>query len=318
VESIMAVLECIDNPLLGFMKEKGEKIPHWEADFIFVEKLWEPLMKILIFIFDQRDTKRPWSLCVYGTTFSGKTTFFDYFTDALSRFKDLDRFGIIKITCLTNATLKGIYRDILHELDWPRSKQDSIQDLEVLVGIAVRKRGCKLIIIDEFNQLYSPEEGVRINEVLKALRNIPNRTLRPLVVVGTMPTRTLIQMDPETSNRFRKEAFPSFEGEGGKDKNAYEIKFELFRKAVDTLDKNLQETIGIVSNFANSRSVLNTLLNGSKGKMGALVKIYEETVNIAVSNGAKELNPSFLKEALAIFNSNDLVNDEYRNSKLNF
>lgn len=312
----MAVQESTENPLLEFMKQNGEKTSHWESDFIFLKKLWEPLMKILVYIFDQRDTQRPWNVCVYGTAFSGKTTFFDHFTDALRRFKDLDRFGIIKISCLTNTTLKGIYRGILDELNWSFTRQDSIQDLEVLVGIAVRKRGCKLIIIDEFNQLYNMEEGIRIKEVLKALRNIPNRTLRPLVVVGTMTTRTLIQLDPETSSRFRKEAFPCFECVNeDKDNQGDKFKFDIFRQAVNALDQNLKETTGIVSNFANNRSILNTLLNGSKGRMGALVKIYEETANIAISNGAKELNHSFLKEALTIFISNNLVSDEYGISK---
>ncbi len=312
----MMVSDDNDNPILKFIREKGEEKPNWEADFIFLEKLWEPLMKCLLYISNQRDTQRPWNLCVYGSAFSGKTTFFNYFVDALMRLKSLDKFGIVKITCLTNTTLKGIYKDILNELNWPYSKQDSIQDLEVIVGIAVRKRECKLIIIDEFNQLYSEEEKIRITEVLKALRNIPNRTLRPLVVVGTMKNKILIEMDPETNSRFRKEEFPSFDGKSDKDKKDNKIKFELFRAAVYTLDQNLRETTGIVSNFAINRSVLKTLLSGSKGKMGALVKMYEEAVNIAISKGAEELNPSFLTEAFAIFNRNKLVNDEYEISKM--
>jgi len=316
MELTMTFSDGNDNPILKFLREDGEEKPNWEADFIFLEKFWEPLMKCLLYISNQRDAQRPWNLCVYGSAFSGKTTFFNYFVDALRRLNHLDKFGIVKITCLTNATLKGIYKDILNELNWPYSRQDSIQDLEVLVGIAVRKQGCKLIIIDEFNQLYSEEEKIRINEVLKALRNIPNRTLRPLIVVGTMKSRILIEMDSETNSRFRKEEFPSFDGKSDTDKKDGEIKFELFRAAVYTLDQNLRETTGIVSNFAVNRSVLKMLLSGSKGKMGALVKIYEEAVNIAISKGSEELNQSFLKDAIALFNRNKLVNDEYEIGKI--
>ncbi|MDP3013457.1 MAG: TniB family NTP-binding protein, partial [Candidatus Subteraquimicrobiales bacterium] len=236
------------NPMLELFKEEGERRRHWEADLIILKELWQPLIRALLATFNQRDTQRPWSLCVYGGTLSGKTTFFNHAIDVFREYKHLDRYGIIKITCLTNSTLKGIYKDILMGLNWPFNTRDSIQDLEVLVGDAVQKRECKLIIIDEFNQLYNKGDGIRVAEVLKALRNIPNRTLRPLVVVGTMTVQPLLKHDRETNSRFRKIEFPHFESSG--------VKWDIFREAVYALDQNLKEATGICSNFANRKSVL--------------------------------------------------------------
>jgi hypothetical protein len=288
------------NPMLELIIEEGERRRHWEADLIVLKELWSPLIRALLDTYNQRDTQRPWNLCVHGGAFTGKTTFFNYAIEALRDLERLDKYGIIKVTCLTNTTLKGLYKEILLRLNWPFTKQDSIQDLEVLVGDAVRKRGCKLIIIDEFNQLYNRGDRIRVEEVLKALRNIPNRTLRPLVVIGTMTVQSLLKQDRETNSRFRKIDFPCFESSGEK--------WELFREAICALDNILKNTAGIESNFANRLSILKTLFNESQGKMGALVKIYEETVQIALSKEAKELDHPFLLEAVATFRRNEFVN----------
>ncbi len=288
------------NPMLELIVEESERRRLWEADLIILKELWIPLIRALLDTYNQRDTQRPWNLCVHGGAFTGKTTFFNYVIEALRDNDDLDRFGILKVTCLTNTTLKGLYKEILLKLNWPFSKQDSIQDLEVLVGDAVRKRRCKLIIIDEFNQLYNRGDRIRVEEVLKALRNIPNRTLRPLVVIGTMTVQSLLKQDKETNSRFRKIEFPCFESSG--------VKWELFREAIYALDNNLKNTTGIDANFANRVSILKTLFNESQGKMGALVKIYEETVQIALSKEAKELDNPFLLEAVATFRRNEFVN----------
>lgn len=293
-------------PMLELIKEEGEKRHLWEADLIILKELWLPLIHALLDTYNQRDNQRPWNLCVYGGTFTGKTTFFNHAIDAFREHKNLDQYGIIKVTCLTNSTLKGMYKEILLGLNWPFSRHDSIQDLEVLVGDAVNKRRCKLIIIDEFNQLYNRGDGIRVEEVLKALRNIPNRTLRPLVVVGTMTVQALLKQDRETNSRFRKSEFPHFEEKGNK--------WEIFREAVNTLDQNLKETTGIDSNFANRKSVLETFFKASHGKMGALVKIYEETVQIALSREVKELDIRFLQEAVATFRRNEFLN-EYETSE---
>jgi len=288
------------NPMLELINEEGERRHHWEANFIILKELWLPLIHALLDTFNQGDTQRPWNLCAHGGAFTGKTTFFNYAIEALRLNKRLDKYGIIKVTSLTNTTLKGLYKDILLKLNWQFTKQDSIQDLEVLVGDAVRKRGCKLIIIDEFNQLYNRWDTIRVEEVLKALRNIPNRTLRPLVVIGTITVQALLKQDKETNSRFRKIEFPCFESGG--------VKWELFREAVYALDHNLKETTGIDSNFASHPSVLQTLFRESQGKMGALVKIYEETVQAALSKEAKELDSPFLLEAVATFRRNEFVN----------
>jgi hypothetical protein len=288
------------NPMLELINEECEKRHHWEANMIILKELWRPLVDALVKTFNQGDTQRPWNLCVHGGAFTGKTTFFNYAMEALRDRERLDRYGIIKVTSLTNTTLKGLYKDILKKLNWPFTKQDSIQDLEVLVGDAVGRRGCKLIIIDEFNQLYNRGDRIRVEEVLKALRNIPNRTLRPLVVIGTITVQSLLKQDKETNSRFRKIEFPYFESGGAK--------WELFREAVYALDINLKETTGIESDFASHLSVLKTLFSESQGKMGALVKIYEEIAQTALSKEAKKLDHPFLAEAVATFRRNEFVN----------
>lgn len=290
------------NPMLELIKEESEKRHSWQANLIILKELWRELICALVYTFNQKDTQRPWNLCIYGNSFSGKSTFINYAIDSLREHERLDRYGIIKIPSLTNPTLKGLYKDILRQLNWPFSKQDSIQDLEVLVGDAVRKRECKLTVVDEFNQLYDDkEDGIRVAEILKALRNIPNRTLRPMILIGTTTVQALLRQDMETNSRFRKMEFPCFESSG--------VKWELFRETVYGLDRNLKDTAGIDSDFANRKSALKMLFNESQGKMGALVKIYEETVQIALSKGAKELDQSSLQEAVKIFRHNGFVNE---------
>lgn len=300
------------NPIRGLIEAEVGR-PHWESDLIVLTELWRPLIRILLDTIMQRDKQRPWNLCVYGNTLTGKTTFFKYAIPALKEYlaknlpkrletpyrdtENISKYGIVITRCLTNTTLKGFYKSILLELNWGYSKQDSIQELEMKVGNAVEKQGCLLIVIDEFNQLYNKGDNKRYEEVLKALRNIPNQTRRPIVVVGTKKVLTVLKEDPETNNRFKKIEFPRF------------INNELFQATVAVLDQNLLETTRIESDFARYKTVINKLFIKSQGKMGALVQLYEEAVRIALLNKAEKLIPSFLDEAITIFDENTLLND---------
>jgi hypothetical protein len=70
------------NPMEALLVEEGER-PHWEADLIILKDLWRQLVRTLLDTFNQRDKHRPWNLCVWGNTLTGKTTFFNYFIPAL-------------------------------------------------------------------------------------------------------------------------------------------------------------------------------------------------------------------------------------------
>ena len=292
-----------NNFMMDLVDEADKELPRWNTDLIIPKELWKPIVWWFLYIYNQKNSDRPENLCLYGYTDEGKSTFLNHLVPSMRKRYNLNRFGIIKISCLTNTTLRGLYQSILRELDWPFPSQARIQDLEPIVGKAVRERNCKLIIIDEFSQLHDKNDIIRQAEVLKALRNIPKGTLRPIVVVGVKKILELLQKDQETNNRFFKVEFPRFELV--KDKITY------FLKTVKALDKNLYDTKKIVSTFASDDCVLKQLYEISKGKMGTLVMIYEWTVRFAISENAKELKFEHLKKAqILIENSQKNADDE--------
>lgn len=176
----------------------------WNANLIIPDDFWDDITVKLIDTYIQKDSQRPQNLAIIGNPFSGKSTYIKYAIEAIRQIDHLNTFGIVRVSCLTNATLKGTYLDILKNgLGWSYSKQDSIQDLEMRLEDAVKFQKCKLIVIDEFNQLEDRFGEVRIAEVLKALRNVPTRIQRPLVIVGTGHLEDLLKRDVETNSRFR-------------------------------------------------------------------------------------------------------------------
>lgn len=291
-----------DNPIKEHVDEikKKRRDCDWSADLIVPDIFWDDVTVKLIDAYIQKDSQRPQNLAIIGKPFSGKSTYIKYAIEAIRQSDDLDIFGIVRVSCLTNATLKGTYVDILKNgLGWPYSRQDSIQDLEMRLEDAVKKRACKLIVIDEFNQLEDRYGDARILEVLKALRNVPNRTQRPLVIVGTEPVDDLLKRDVETNSRFRKARFPVFEDTDKTD--------GPFQTTVCTLDQNLKDTRRVESQIGCNEKVIGDLFDATQGRMGALVEIYEEAAMLALSRDSKTLDESYISKAIEIFKNNENI-----------
>lgn len=291
-----------DNPIKEHVDEikKKRRDCDWSADLIVPDIFWDDVTVKLIDAYIQKDSQRPQNLAIIGKPFSGKSTYIKYAIEAIRQSDDLDIFGIVRVSCLTNATLKGTYVDILKNgLGWPYSRQDSIQDLEMRLEDAVKKRACKLIVIDEFNQLEDRYGDARILEVLKALRNVPNRTQRPLVIVGTEPVDDLLKRDVETNSRFRKARFPVFEDTDKTD--------GPFQTTVCTLDQNLKDTRRVESQIGCNEKVIGDLFDATQGRMGALVEIYEEAAMLALSKDSKTLDESYISKAIEIFKNNENI-----------
>ena len=283
--------------------EVDEEYPEWNAMLVVPKELWKIPLEWIIHILKQKDRDRPDCLGLYGNTDSGKTTFLDHCIPSLIKKYGLNmRYGIIKVSCLTNTTLKGLFQSILQELDWRFPRHSTIQELEPLVGIASRKRNCQLIIIDEFSQLEDKVDDKRQNEVLKALRNISKQTYRPLMIVGVKKILNLLAKDSETNTRFFKVEFPRFELE--------EPRINYFRKTIKALDEQLLNTTGIISDFATNPYAIYRLFKVSKGKIGSFIKLYEWTVRIALKNNISELSLQLIDKASYILEQNEILVDD--------
>lgn len=270
----------------------SQQITAWEAPTISIPELWRPGMIQLWRIFSQQPKARPNNLCVYGNTNSGKTTWLREIIPSLKEHEKLTRFGIVEISCQTNATLKGLYEQLLDELQWPYTKSDNIQRLEKSLRPAFKERNTKLLVIDEFSQLQNAFKDNQLYEVLKALRNIPQWTNRPIVIVGTPIILDILAKDNDTNNRFAKFEFPRFELINGK--------WKVLRDVLRTLDENLYQTTGIKSVIGTSikPELIEYLFSKSKGKIGSLIKIYEKAVEYSLDSVDKNLNADHFYHAI--------------------
>ena len=256
----------------------------WEAPTISIPHLWEPVMRILWRVINQAPKTRTNNLCIYGSTDCGKTTWANESLFSLNKYLNLGQFGLIKITCQTNATLKGLYEQILDELQWPYTKSDNIQRLEKSLRPAFKERGSLLLVIDEFSQLQNIYKDQQVYEVLKALRNIPQWTKRPVLLIGTPIILDLLEKDNDTNNRFIKFEFPRFQLKEGKWRDLQEV--------IKTLSGYSASTIGvkISDSTISSGNILEYLFTRSKGKIGSLIKIYERAVEVALDSSLTSMN----------------------------
>ncbi|MFQ5979209.1 MAG: TniB family NTP-binding protein [Candidatus Heimdallarchaeota archaeon] len=279
-----------------------EETPNWKAPMIYAEKLWKPVMKEFWLTYFQKRKKRADNLCVFGNTDTGKTTCFDKIIPAFKRRYALHSKEIIQITCLTNMTVSGLYREILDELKWSHRANENIARLESLVRDALIAKGVQLLIIDEFSNVYNNANKAERNLVLKSLRNIPTLTKCPLIIIGTRKVLKLLKEDSETNNRYEKVEFPRFELANGKWRDLQEI--------IATLDAHLKVTTGISSDLCKKNRSLEKLYKRSKGKMGSLVKIYERMVRIALGESIESLTHHLIDRAVKQLNQNNRLHDE--------
>ncbi|MFX0211822.1 MAG: TniB family NTP-binding protein [Candidatus Hodarchaeota archaeon] len=275
----------------------------WEAPTISIPYLWEPPMKKLWRIINQAPKTRTINLCIYGSTDCGKTTWANESLLSLNEYLNLGQFGIIKITCQTNATLKGLYEQILDELQWPYTKSDNIQRLEKSLRPAFKERSSLLLVIDEFSQLQNMYKDQQVYEVLKALRNIPQWTRRPILLIGTPLILDLLEKDNDTNNRFIKFEFPRFQLKDGKWKH--------LQKVIKTLSGYSFNTIGVKvkDSTISSGNILELLFTRSKGKIGALIKIYERSVEVALDSSSQIITDTHFHEAIQELDRDRLLFD---------
>jgi len=296
--------ENINEGIIDLIDNIDKKLPLWRSELIIPNELWYHIVKWFLETLNQKNSDRPKNLALFGNTDGGKNTFLNHIIPAVRNKYDLGTYGVVYVSALTNTTLKGLYHSILRELNWSYSRNMSIQELEPLVGIACQKRKCQLIVIDEFSQLQNNRDEPRQREVLKALRNIPKQTYRPLVIAGVKKVVDLLEKDPETNNRFMKVEFPRFELKNGN--------WRVLQRVVKSLDEQVNRTTSLTSKFSMSHLRLQTLFRKSKGKMGSMIAIYERAVRIALSEEDKELQKKHLDKAITILDDNQLLDDNER------
>jgi hypothetical protein len=306
----------------------------WRAPFIIPKSLYDEPMEALVDAFLRPDSVRPTNDCIYGNTDGGKTTFLKHAIPSVikvvkmvaeeekrsgaTELHDIDIdslltcnvYSIIRIHCHTNTTLMGIEKGLLSGLNWTYLKNDRIYELETMLKNAVKKQKCRLFVIDEFSQLYNLYEdqkkknGVtqRQADVLQALRNIAGITERPIIVVGVKRVLKLLNLDSESSNRFNKIEFPGFNLDNG---GGVELRQFLF-----TLDRHLEKTTNISSDFNEDPEIIERIFLNSKGRIGAIVKIFEKTVDLALKTKMEALTKELMEEATTQLIEKGLLMDE--------
>ncbi|MHA2331482.1 MAG: TniB family NTP-binding protein [Candidatus Hodarchaeales archaeon] len=286
-------------------KERRKKRPVWRAPMIYAIDLWEPVMDAFLDIYEQQRRERCDNLCVYGETDSGKTTCFNIlvesFIDEMNLRENVD---IVKIKVAVNMTAAGLYKHILHSLNWVYKPNDKIADLELRIAKSFAEKRVKLIIVDEIDNLMNNKNRTDTEQFLQALRNINSLTKTPIIVLGIKRAIKLLKSDSQTNNRYKKLAFPKFElGEGN---------WKIFTDIIGTLDKKLLNDLNITSEFSKKPRIVEKLYELTTGKMGSFIKIYEAAVVEALAAGDNQLQLNHIESGVEYLKNSDLLSDDER------
>ncbi|MFX0172494.1 MAG: TniB family NTP-binding protein [Candidatus Hodarchaeota archaeon] len=288
--------------------DRRKKSIKWKAPMIYAIDLWEPVMDAFLDIYYQDRRNRCDNLCIYGETDTGKTTCFEILVESFKEDQNLRPDDIIEIRAAVNMTAASLYKYILIKLKWSYKSSDRIPDLELKVANAITDKRVKLIIIDELDNVMNNPNPQEQALYLQAMRNINSQTGCPLIVLGLKRVLKFLDKDNATNNRYEKLTFPKFQLKNGK--------WKIFSDVIGTLDKNLEQTLGIRSNFCEKPKSIEKLYIASVGKMGSLIKIYERAVKIALGDKEKKLTNEHIDRAVEKLNESKRLDDDEKEELL--
>jgi len=267
--------EVLDQPLEERIRKCKEQvwIPYPRANEILEE---------LVNLFDYPKKDRMPNLLITGGTNNGKTAilnrFYSMYPDHTTTTCNV--IPIIHFSAPISPSQNALYEKILDFLRVPYGINDSASRKEAQVLSVLKNIETKVIVIDEFNDIY--HGGVREQgKFLTAVKQLGTNLQIPIIAAGIPDVQRTLSVDAQTANRFETMALPKWKI----DKD--------FARLVVSFEKTLP--LKEPSNL-HKREMIVKLHELCEGVLGELETILQKASIYALKNRKEHISVEMLDE----------------------
>ena len=226
------------------------------------------------------------NLLLIGEPNNGKTTIIEKFRKDFGQGYVNDDNEPVKPVIVAEsppaADEKSLYISILERFQAPYRPSTPAKELRYETIHLFRACRTRLLIVDEFHSMIAGTP-VKQREVMNALKLLCNEIRIPIVGVGTLEARTILNHDPQYRSRFRVEELPLWECD-----TSFQRLLSSFERILPLKEPScLQQP-----------ELAELLYENSGGNIGNLHRILIECAKAAISSGAEHIHKNLISATL--------------------
>lgn len=147
-----------------------------------------------------------WNLCLIGPSGTGKSYLVKRLRDELNRRlpPGSDEIPVLIVDTPENPTLERMVDAVLTALNDPFAGKGGFKEKMARLPLALAKRKVRIIIFDEFQQLFDGKTPTQSRIAAQWLKGLDNRTLMPIVLTGLESIQEAIATSAELKRRFMR------------------------------------------------------------------------------------------------------------------
>ncbi len=249
--------------------------------FIVYSGAQKILNKLEDLLIEPRKSRMP-CLLIVGDSNNGKTSVVKKFlkmhmpTDGI----ETDAVPVIIVQAPPRPDIGMFYDSILDELLIPFKKSDSLSRKDVEITYYFSKFGTKMLIVDEIHNILSGSVA-RQKEFMNALKNLNNKLLMPIVLVGIKEALNATNTDFQISSRFK----PMY------------LKRWNFNNEYKALLKSIEKILPLKkeSAIAENDKLAEYILETSEGLLGEIIEIISSSAIYAIKNQKEKITMDEVK-----------------------
>ena len=250
--------------------------------FIVYSGAQKILNKLEDLLIEPRKSRMP-CLLIVGDSNNGKTSVVKKFlkmhmpTDGI----ETDAVPVIIVQAPPRPDVGMFYDSILDEILIPFKKSDSLSRKDAEITYYFSKLGTKMLIVDEIHNILSGSVAKQ-KEFMNALKNLNNKLLLPIVLVGIKEALNATNTDFQISSRFK----PMY------------LKRWNFNSEYKALLKSIEKILPLKkeSNLAGNDKLAEYILEMSEGLLGEIIEIIGLSAICAILNRKEKITMEEIKD----------------------
>ena len=264
-------------------KSDDERILYIKKErFIVYSGAQKILNKLEDLLIEPRKSRMP-CLLIVGDSNNGKTSVVKKFlkmhmpTDGI----ETDAVPVIIVQAPPRPDIGMFYDSILDEILIPFKKSDSLSRKDAEITYYFSKLGTKMLIVDEIHNILSGSVAKQ-KEFMNALKNLNNKLLMPIVLVGIKEALNATNTDFQISSRFK----PMY------------LKRWNFNSEYKALLKSIEKILPLKkeSNLAGNDKLAEYILEMSEGLLGEIIEIIGLSAICAILNRKEKITMEEIKD----------------------
>lgn len=249
--------------------------------FIVYSGAQKILNKLEDLLIEPKKSRMP-CLLVVGDSNNGKTSVVKKFlkmhmpTDGI----ETDAVPVIIVQAPPRPDVSMFYDSILDEILIPFKKSDSLSRKDAEITYYFSKLGTKMLIVDEIHNILSGSVAKQ-KEFMNALKNLNNKLLMPIVLVGIKEALNATNTDFQISSRFK----PMY------------LKRWNFNNEYKSLLKSIEKILPLKkeSSLAGNDKLAEYILDMSEGLLGEIIEIISLSAIYAIKSKKEKITMEEIK-----------------------